>query len=131
MATAKQRAWRVKFARLYGNKGGVSRKARKTRRVKQRGVRMARRRFGRKRSGGMGGIMKPLLVGTVIGMFGDSIPIVGGIEPMATGAVGGFMMKKSLMGAGAGAAGGYIGSRYLKGMMGDLGSKAGSGTIYY
>ena len=74
-------------------------------------------------------MIKPLAVGALIGMFGSSIPIIGGIEPMATGAAGGFLVKKNLMGAGAGAAGAYIGSRYLKGMMG--GSTGTSGTIFY
>jgi hypothetical protein len=130
MATAKQRAWRAKFAQLYGNKG----KKRKMRRASA-GDKMARRgrKFGRKRSGmgGMGGIVKPFLVGAALGVFGNAIPIVGGIEPMATGAAAGFLVKRNIAGAGAGAAGGYIGSRYLKGMMGMGGTTSTSGTIFY
>ena len=86
---------------------------------------MARRKgFRRSRSGGMGGLLMPFVVGIAVGTFGDRIPMVGGIEPMATGAVGGFLMKKNVMGAAAGAAGGFVGSRYVKGMVGGASSAA-------
>jgi hypothetical protein len=64
MATAKQRAWRAKFARMYGGKKKRSRKKKSHRYVAfarkyQKRKTMARRRYGRRRrrsSGGLGSI---------------------------------------------------------------------------
>jgi len=68
MATAKQKAWRAKFARLYGGKkkkrSSTSPKKKRSSTNRRRRVRpMARRRYARKRRGGRrkGGISISLL----------------------------------------------------------------------
>jgi hypothetical protein len=59
MATAKQRAWRAKFGRMYGGGRKAARRSKRS-----RGVKMARRRGGSKRGGNI--LMK--------GVFGRAIP---------------------------------------------------------
>lgn len=66
MATAKQRAWRAKFARMYG--GGRKKKLRSRARVatrtRTRSYTMARRSYRRKSRGGFGGGQKIFGLGT-------------------------------------------------------------------
>lgn len=112
MATAKQRAWREKFARLYG---GGKKKARK----KNSGGRMAKKKHGRRR--GMGGIkslLMPLAIGVVAGAFSDRIPGLNSLPPVVSGAAGGYIAKRNFTGAMVGAAGAYFLSAPLKNMIG-------------
>lgn len=92
--------------------------------ARRKGYRTYARRARRVGSSGFKALLKPFLVGALVGMFSDKIPYIGGIEPMATGAAGGFLVKKSITGAGAGAAGAFVGSRYLKGFTGQTNNAA-------
>jgi hypothetical protein len=92
------------------------------RRAKKSGGRMVRHRFrkaGRRRSGGMGGLMSmalPLAAGAAAGYFSSSIPVVNTLPmpDVLAGAGVGFALKRNLKGALLGAAGGYVGSHVIK-----------------
>lgn len=110
----------------YSQKRGKAAASRKTRR-KTRGGFMARRKSGRKRRGGMGslgGLIKPFAVGVIAGAFSDKLPVLNTLPPVVTGAAGGYLVKKSMMGAAAGAAGAYIGSPMLKNIIGSGGNSS-------
>lgn len=122
MATAKQRAWREKFARMYG---GGRKKARKQ---TKRGGSMARRKRGRGRSkGGMGGLLSTKnLIGTLGGAY--VAPMVG-IDPKIGAAAGSFLYgKQGVMGA---AAGYFVAPMVLAMIPGLSGGKAGSSQLFY
>jgi len=81
---------------------------------------MARRKSGRRRGGmgGMNGLIKPFIVGAIAGAFSDKIPVLNSLPTVATGAAGGYLVKRSMMGAAAGAAGSLVVSPYIKSMIG-------------
>ena len=124
MATAKQRAWRAKFARLYG--GGRKRARSKM----SGGGSMARRGRGRKRGFGGGGMMTSgpikgfkvgrgivgaLLTGAIAGYAVQYLPINVPYKNLLAGfAVGGI----------AGAGGAYVAQNYL-----GMGGAASSGDM--
>jgi len=74
---------------------------------------MARRKVGRSRRRGMGGLMAyiiPIAAGTLVGAYTDKIPVVKDM-PMGQGLAGagaGFIVKRNPMGAALGAMGGYF-----------------------
>jgi hypothetical protein len=120
LASAKQRAWRAKFARLYG--GGrkkasraVTRITRRVRREKRGGLRMAKRGH-RRSSGGFGGLGKsggmlpPMLKSGVAGWGAASIGEMFGIGGVLGGLGLGF-----IAGGMYGAAGG-VAKPLLKGV---------------
>lgn len=125
MATAKQRAWRAKFAQLYGNK-------RKGRITAKRGVKMARRRGKGRSSGGFGRMGGLLSTKNIAGTLGGAYiaPMVG-LSPSIGGAVGSYLIgKKGIMGA---AVGYFVAPRVLTAVSGmTCGKTAGtSGTVFY
>lgn len=126
MATAKQRAWRAKFARMYG--GGRKRRrsspVRSAPKRRRRSYGMARRRYGRRRGGG--GIMrlaKPLLIGAAAGMFlGNSITGDKGLNgAAAAGLMGGFSIPALALG--------WAGATILPGLIGGSGIGGGSAPM--
>jgi len=85
MTTAKQRAWRAKFAQLYGRK-----KSSVGRRKVRRTVNMARR-YGRRRNGGGGLGTNKLLKAALFGIGASMLlPRFVGIDSKLAGALGGF-----------------------------------------
>jgi len=112
----------------YSKKRGrvQARPASRSHRVK-RGGNMARRKSGRRRggAGGINGLLKPFVVGAIAGAFSDKIPVLNSLPPVATGAAGGYFVKKSVMGAAAGAAGTMFASQYVRGMLGSSGATSG------
>ncbi len=125
MTTQKQRAWRKKFARMYGGKRkrkrSRSRASKPARRYKKRYPTMARRRrYGRRRrrsSGiGLGGLLS---VKNIIGVVGG-----GAVAGPVGAAVGSYALgKKSLLGAGIA----YFAYPYIAPMIGQvLGGIGGS-----
>lgn len=75
---------------------------------------MGRKRYGRRRSGGMGGFgMNSILKGALFGIGASMIlPRVIGIDPKLAGAIGGFFGGHSLISAGVG----YIAPSLLSGV---------------
>lgn len=116
MATAKQRAWRAKFARLYG---GGKKKARKAGR-RSKGGNMAKKKGGKRRGsfGGIKSLLMPLAIGAVAGAFSDKIPGLNSLPPVVSGAAGGYIAKRNFTGAAVGAAGAYFLGAPLKQMIG-------------
>ena len=101
-----------------------SKSSKKTR--SKRGGFMSRRKSGR-RKGGMGGIMglaMPFAIGAIAGAYSDKIPLVNSMPPIVAGAAGGFIARRNIKGAIAGAAGSYLASGYIKGMTGNGSSSA-------
>lgn len=92
----------------------------KSRARKSRGGRMVKHRKGRRHSrGGMGGIkalLIPFLGGVAVGTVSDKIPMVQNVpyNDVASGALVGVVVKRNLMGAVAGAAGGAVGSHVVR-----------------
>ena len=107
MTTAKQRAWRAKFAAMYGGKKKTSRKTR------VRGVKMARKRSFKRSSGGLGSLLSGKgKIGAMLGM--------GIIGSIAGGYIGGMIAEKILPSVPlAKVAGGFIG-----------GGALGAGAVY-
>lgn len=98
---------------------------------RKRGARMARRGKGRRRGGSGGGIMgllKPFIAGAVASIVAPSIPVVNGLPPLAQGAIGGYVVKRSVMGAAAGAAGAQFGAPLIGQVIGGSGVKSAQGT---
>jgi len=123
MATAKQRAWRAKFARMYG--GG-----RKKAKRRSGGGKMARRGRGRRSNGGGMGMSGILSSKNIIGTLGGAYvaPMIG-VSPQIGAAAGSYMIgKKGLVGAAVG----YFAAPIVLGMIGGLGSnKASSSQVLY
>lgn len=108
MATAKQRAWRAKFARIYGGKS--------KKRSRKRGGNMVRyrKRMGRRRGfGSIGSFAIPILAGAAAPMvtsrLGVSLPM------RAESAGAGYLTNRSLKGAILGWVGGQFLSEYISG----------------
>lgn len=123
MATAKQKAWREKFARMYG--GGRKKASRKT----KRGGVMARRRGRRSGRGGssMGGLLSQKnIIGTLGGAY---IAPMAGLDPKIGAAAGSFLYgKKGIMGAAVG----YFVAPMVLSMIPQLGGTKVSGAqIFY
>jgi hypothetical protein len=125
MATAKQRAWRAKFARMYG--GGRKKASRTT----KRGGSMARRKKGRGRSkGGMGGLLSTRnLIGTLGGAY--AAPMVG-IDPKIGAAAGSYLYgKQGVMGAAVGYVMAPMVLSMIPGIPGLGASKSSSSQVFY
>lgn len=71
---------------------------------------MARRRksYRRSSSGGIGGMVKPALFGAIASYVAPMVPINVPYKTVIAGAAGGYLAKKSIMGAAIGAAAGYF-----------------------
>lgn len=92
---------------------------------------MAKRKGYGRRRGGSGGVMallKPFLVGALAGKFGSSLPVINQLPTGGAGAVGGYLMKRDLMGAAAGAAGQIVGTPLLNNVLG--GSTSGGSVSW-
>lgn len=90
---------------------------------------MARRK-GR-RSGGSGGIMallKPFAAGAIAGAIGPQIPVVNSLPALGQGAIGGYLVKRSVMGAVAGAAGAQLATPLISSVIGGSGTASKQGT---
>jgi hypothetical protein len=118
MATAKQRAWRAKFASMYG---GGRKKARK----KTTGGKMARKRSRGRSKGGFGGILSTNnLLGTLGGAY--VAPMVG-MSPAIGAAAGSYLIgKKGLMGAAVG----YFAAPMVLNMITNKGATVSSSVLY-
>lgn len=122
MATAKQRAWRAKFASMYGGKKRSKRSSRK-------GGTMAKRKYSRRRrGGGFGGFSTGRLLTVKNAAFtvgGATLAPRFGMDAKIGGAVGGYL-GAGLMGAVVGYFIAEPASNALSGVMGG-GSTASSG----
>jgi len=124
MATAKQRAWRAKFAQLYGKKRGASRKVRRSR---ARGVSMARKRGGFARRAGIGspgGFITSVLMGmgaAAVAKRFIGAPL-GGFTGAAAGAGTSMVFKGNMIGAAAGG--------WLHDNIGNIGGSTGGAVAY-
>lgn len=123
MATAKQRAWRARFAQLYGKKRGASKRMRRTR---VRGVRMAKRRGGFKRA--MGGSPGSFITSVLMGMGAAAVAKrfigapLGGFTGAAAGAGTSMVFKGNMIGAAAGG--------WLHDNIGNVGGATGGAVAY-
>jgi hypothetical protein len=124
MATAKQRAWRAKFGRIWGGRKRKTRRSNRiqvaARRTYKRVNSMARRRYrmsrGRGRSGGfMGGITSQKnIIGTLLGAYmGPKV----GVSPQIGAAAGSYIYGKQGI---KGAAVGYFTAPYLTGILANI-----------
>ena len=116
MATAKQRAWRAKFARLYG--GGRKKRSQRSAAPVKRSRRMARyrgfRRRSRSRGSGMNGLIKGALMGGLASFIAPKLGI--NFNPLVLGAAGGYLLGgKSINGALGGVVGSYAAGMFLGG----------------
>jgi hypothetical protein len=68
------------------------------------------------------GMLKPFLVGAIAGALKPRIPVVSGLPTGAAGAAGGYIVKRTPVGAALGAAGEFIGTPYLSGFLGGVSS---------
>jgi len=116
MATAKQKAWRAKFARLYG---GGRKKARRSyvgrvvRHYRRKVSSMARRgRRSYRRGGGTNSLIKGAVIGFVASMVAPKI--LPNVDPKLVGAGAAYLMTKNVMAAGAG----YVAPMLLGGLGG-------------
>lgn len=126
MVTAKQKAWRARFAEMV-------RSGKFTKRKKVRVISMVRRKkYGFKRRGdGMGSLIKGAIGGIVGGFASQYVPIDVPMKKELSSATGGYLLGKGLKGAIAGVVADKLVSPMLANVLATKTSATTPSQVYY